>query len=146
MKIKFRSIFKGKKLEWFPKVTAATLSGVTVIRRQSLESMFSNWYLNWCLYFATTSDRLFSMSFPVCSAIASFSVRHNAHLWAVGLYVLLFWSMHHYMTSMTTGVPPASLTFHTSFESSLSALSFGSLNVLLCSLNLSLKVLSVIPL
>ena len=53
--------------------------------RQSLESLFSSWYLNWCLHLAIISERLFSRSFAVCSAIASFSVVQSAHLWVDGL-------------------------------------------------------------
>ena len=53
--------------------------------RQSLEFLFSSWYLNWCLHLAMISEPLFSRSFPVSSAIASFSVAQSANLWVAGL-------------------------------------------------------------
>ena len=62
-----------RKLQCYPKEIAYLTSD------QSLVSFWASSYFSVCRHFATISDLLFSISFPSCSAMASFSVRQRAH-------------------------------------------------------------------
>ena len=79
---------------------------------------FASLYLLLWRYFEMTSDRLFSRLSPLCIAISNFSFKQRFHRVDIGLY-------DEYLPSMIQvifGVPCRSLTFHNSFESSVSFL------------------------
>ena len=108
---------------------------------QSFRSNFAGTYLFLCLHFKTTSLLLFRILSLLCSAISSFSLIHNKHLFDSRLYAEHFFNIFH----VTLGFPPFFLTPQYSLDSSLSFLYTSWLNDFLWFPYLNLSGYDMLP-